>query len=355
MRILGSAPARVKARAAAKISLRARPAARRAPRRLRLPRPDAVDDRGPLRGAGERPLRDRPVRAGDGRGPPLPLQRGRGGDVTGATSLLHTCVLALAHAAGARGEGLVAFAVLLGAALYLASIPLAARDRLAARGAARGTARGGARRPLGARSSGATSTAPTSRSSCSSPCCCSIAGSRTGRAAPRAGVALAGALLALARPEGLPIGLAIAVAGRWRAPASRVERLWLWLPVAAGLAVMAVQRALHRLVAPDLGRREVAVAELRPGRDARRGDQVRRRRAARAAARALPARVGDRLRPRRGLLLLSAAGAPAGSAGRGPAGRPVRGPRTAVARARRCSCSRSPGPTSSWASTSIAT
>jgi len=46
---------------------------------------------------------------------------------TGSTSLLHTTVLALAHASGARGEGLVAFAVLLGTALYLGSILLAAR------------------------------------------------------------------------------------------------------------------------------------------------------------------------------------------------------------------------------------
>ena len=46
---------------------------------------------------------------------------------TGATSLLHTAILAAAHAAGARGEGLIAFAILLGALLYLASLPLAAR------------------------------------------------------------------------------------------------------------------------------------------------------------------------------------------------------------------------------------
>jgi len=46
---------------------------------------------------------------------------------TGATSLLHTAVLALAHAVGFRGEGLVAFAVLFGVALYLASILLATR------------------------------------------------------------------------------------------------------------------------------------------------------------------------------------------------------------------------------------
>src|SRR5215468_11234657 len=46
---------------------------------------------------------------------------------TGATSLLHTAVLALAHAVGLRGEALIAFAILLGAALYGASVLLAAR------------------------------------------------------------------------------------------------------------------------------------------------------------------------------------------------------------------------------------
>jgi len=46
---------------------------------------------------------------------------------TGATSLSHTALLALAHALGLRGEGLVAFAVLLGAACYLVTVGLAAR------------------------------------------------------------------------------------------------------------------------------------------------------------------------------------------------------------------------------------
>jgi hypothetical protein len=46
---------------------------------------------------------------------------------TGATSLLHTAVLAAAHAAGIRGEGLVAFAVLTGAALYVAAVVVAYR------------------------------------------------------------------------------------------------------------------------------------------------------------------------------------------------------------------------------------
>lgn len=52
---------------------------------------------------------------------------------TGATSLLHGVVLALAHAAGFRGEGLIAFAVFLGATLYGASVVLAKRlgERLA--------------------------------------------------------------------------------------------------------------------------------------------------------------------------------------------------------------------------------
>src|SRR5262245_22073592 len=39
---------------------------------------------------------------------------------SGATSLLHTAVLAIAYAAGARGEGLVAVAILLGAACFVA-------------------------------------------------------------------------------------------------------------------------------------------------------------------------------------------------------------------------------------------
>src|SRR5438874_702456 len=46
---------------------------------------------------------------------------------TGATSLLHTVVLALAHAVGIRGEGLVAFAIFTGAAGYVASVLLARR------------------------------------------------------------------------------------------------------------------------------------------------------------------------------------------------------------------------------------
>jgi hypothetical protein len=161
---------------------------------------------------------------------------------TGATSLLHTVILALAHAAGARGEGLVAFAVLFGAALYLASIPLAVRvgARLAGR---REGLLAGALVALGgpvvwgylygsdialflflalllldrwlAYAGGAGATA----------------------------LAVAGTLVALARPEGLPLVLGLAAASPARPAPSRRERLLPWLPVAAGLLVLALQRA----------------------------------------------------------------------------------------------------------------
>src|SRR5687768_13362018 len=41
---------------------------------------------------------------------------------SGATSLLHTGILAAAHRAGIRGEGLIAFAILSGVALYFATV-----------------------------------------------------------------------------------------------------------------------------------------------------------------------------------------------------------------------------------------
>ena len=164
---------------------------------------------------------------------------------TGATSLLHTAILALAHALGARGEGLVAFAVLLGAALYLASIPLAVRV---------GARLGGPREGL-------------------------LAGALVALGGPMvwgylygsdialfqflalllldrwlayaggggaAGLALAGSLVALARPEGLPIAVVLGAAtlARPAAGVPRRERLLPWLGLVAGLFVLALQRAL---------------------------------------------------------------------------------------------------------------
>ena len=252
--------------------------------------PDAVDDRGPLRGAGQRPLPGRQYAQALAEGHPFQYNPGEA-PTTGATSLLHTTILALAHAAGARGEGLIAFAILLGAALYLASLALAVRIGDAARRAARGPA--GRRRSWRSAVpwSGASSTAPTSRCSCSWPCGCSTAGWRSRAAAPRAGWRVAGALLALARPEGLPIAGALALAGLWRAPAATrraaVAVACRWRP---GSASLALQRAFTGTWLCDLRRRQVAAAELRARRDARAASQVRRGRDARPAARALPAR-----------------------------------------------------------------
>jgi hypothetical protein len=162
---------------------------------------------------------------------------------TGATSLLHTAVLALAHAAGARGEALVAFAILLGAALYLASLPLAVRvaERL-----------GGRREGLLAGWLVALS-GPIVWSflygSDVAPFLLlalwllerwlALASGGSAR-----GLAAAGALVALVRPEGLLIALGLLAAGLWPGAVAKRERPWLAVPVAAGLLVLALQRVL---------------------------------------------------------------------------------------------------------------
>jgi len=162
---------------------------------------------------------------------------------TGATSLLHTTVLALAHAAGARGEGLIAFAILLGAALYLASIPLAVRIGTRLAGPREGLLAG-----LLIALSGPVVWAYLYGSDIALFLFLALlllerwlAFFADGSAR---GVALAGTLLALARPEGLPIALGLAVASRWRSRATRAEGFWLALPVGAGLLVIALQRVV---------------------------------------------------------------------------------------------------------------
>jgi hypothetical protein len=164
---------------------------------------------------------------------------------TGATSLLHTAILALAHALGARGEGLIAFAVLFGAALYLASIPLAVRigARLAGR---REGVLAGALVALG----GPVVWGYLYGSDIALFLLLALLllerwlawGSGEGAT----GLAVAGALVALARPEGLPIAGVLAAASLRRpaAGAVRRDRFLPWLPVAVGLAVLALQRAL---------------------------------------------------------------------------------------------------------------
>ena len=55
---------------------------------------------------------------------------------------------------------------------------------------------------------------------------------------------MAGTLLALARPEGLPMALVLGASSLVRPAGSRRERLLPWLPVAAGFCVLALQRTL---------------------------------------------------------------------------------------------------------------
>jgi 4-amino-4-deoxy-L-arabinose transferase-like glycosyltransferase len=162
---------------------------------------------------------------------------------TGATSLLHTAILAAAHAAGARGEGLVAFAVLLGAGLYLASIPLAVRvaARLAGR---REGLLAGALVALG----GPVVWGYLYGSDIAVFLFLALLLLDAWLAWPEgrsaAGLALAGSLLALARPEGLPIALVLAALTVARPAPRNRERLLAWVPVAVGLLVLALQRAV---------------------------------------------------------------------------------------------------------------
>ena len=164
----------------------------------------------------------------------------------GSTSVLHTVILAVAWALGARGEALVAFATLFGAVLLVASIVLAGR--------------------IGLRLGG--------------PRVASLAGGLVALGGPvvwsflygsdialymflsvwlldrwlawwqggsGAGIAGAGALVALARPEGLLVALAIGAASLLKRPTARgapKERLFLWIPAAAALVLLAGQRLL---------------------------------------------------------------------------------------------------------------
>lgn len=164
---------------------------------------------------------------------------------TGATSLLHTAVLALAHAAGIRGEGLAAFAILSGAVLLCVSTVLA--FRLGARlGGRRVGALAGALVALG----GPVAWAFLYGADVALFMTLGLWLLRaiddawtTGRVR---GLAACGVLLSLSRPEGLPIALVVAACwtlgpGRERA---RSAVLAVWAPVAAGLAVLALYRVV---------------------------------------------------------------------------------------------------------------
>jgi hypothetical protein len=164
---------------------------------------------------------------------------------TGATSLLHTAMLAGAHAAGARGEALVAVAILQGAACLVASVLLARRIAVRLAGEREGLLAGALVALGGPVAWGflyGADTAPAMLLTLGLLDALLTAWS-SGRCG---GVACFGSLLALTRPEGLPMALAVALGllGRRERPGSRGQAALALAPVAAGVAVLALNWTL---------------------------------------------------------------------------------------------------------------
>src|SRR5688572_23419258 len=165
---------------------------------------------------------------------------------TGSTSLLHTAILGAAHALGARGEGLVAFAIAAGAAFYVGTVLLA--RRIAARLAGQGpegllagvmVALGG---PL------VWGFLYGSDMALFMLLCAWLLERllATWNGGAFGWTVVAGVLCALARPEGLP--LAVLLGAAWAlGPKRRVralERALAWLPALAAAGVLLVYRAV---------------------------------------------------------------------------------------------------------------
>ena len=202
---------------------------------------------------------------------------------TGATSLLHTALLAAGHAGGARGEWLVAYAMLLGTVLFAGSIPLAVRVGTRLAGPREGLL-AGALVALG----GPVAWGYLYGSDIALFLFLALlvlerwlAGWQDGSAP---GLAIATSLLALARPEGLPIAALLAVAWLARPTRDRVslrERLLPLAGVASGILVLGLQRALtgawlstsvgEKSLLPSYGPVETLAATSKYGVDVLRG------------------------------------------------------------------------------------
>jgi len=165
---------------------------------------------------------------------------------TGSTSLLHTALLGAAHALGARGEGLVAFAILAGAAFYMGAVLLARRIALLLGGNEPEALLAGALLALGG---------PVvwgflygSDMALFMLLCLWLMERllATWSGGPFAGAVAAGVLCALARPEGLPMALLLGTA--WavgpRRHARGAERALPWLPALAAASVLLLYRAV---------------------------------------------------------------------------------------------------------------
>ena len=162
---------------------------------------------------------------------------------SGATSLLQTVVLAGAHALGIRGEGLVAFAILMGAACLVGSALLAHRVASRLAGPREGFLAGALVALSGPVAWGFLSGSDVGLAMLL--CLWLFDGLLVAWAGgPERSLVAAATLLALARPEGLPLALAIAAALTLRRGGRGRAALLRWLPAVAGLAVLALNRAL---------------------------------------------------------------------------------------------------------------
>src|SRR5262245_29549942 len=175
-------------------------------------------------------------------GHPFQYNAGEPGS-SGATSFLHTVLLAVAHALGARGEGLVAVAILMGSVLFVASALLARRIGLLLRAEREAFLAAGLVVLGGPVVWGFLYGADIAlfmflaiwlleRLLVEWP---------QGRLG---GSVAAAALLALARPEGLVVAPLLGIAWSLGPARSRrgFSRLLPWLPAFAGLGVLVVQR-----------------------------------------------------------------------------------------------------------------
>jgi hypothetical protein len=161
---------------------------------------------------------------------------------TGATSILHTAILALGHAAGARGEGLVALAIVLGLAFFLATLGLVRRIGSALGGPTTGTLAGALVALNGPVAWGFMYGSDIALFMLLGAFLLErmLAWAETGKST---GLVAAGVLLALARPEGLPIAVLLGGLLLREARSAR-PRFLACLPTLAAGAVLLTQRVM---------------------------------------------------------------------------------------------------------------
>ncbi|MCU0241228.1 MAG: hypothetical protein MUF51_02255 [Vicinamibacteria bacterium] len=164
---------------------------------------------------------------------------------TGATSFLHTVLLAVAHKLGCRGEGLLAFAIFSGAVCYIFSIALARRIAVVLAGPREGFLAGLLLALGGPIVWGFLYGADVALTMMLALFLLDRLLCEWHLPSVRGGVIIA-TLLALARPEGLPIALLLGVAW-WRRHSLEGPRNRGWtflIPSAAGVALLVLNLIL---------------------------------------------------------------------------------------------------------------